>query len=145
MPINLLKFQTAAGLMALMTAAVSGFAVEAPPAPQHPVTNVYHGTVVVDDYIWLENFNDPAVIKWNEAQNKVSRAYLDRLSARAQVAERLKKLYSATSPNYFGLQYRRGALFAMKFKPPAQQPWLVALTSPDARSQPAQSAGHHRH
>jgi len=43
----------------------------------------------------------------------------------------LKNLYSATSPNYYGFQYRHGILFAMKFKPPARQPWLVASTTTD--------------
>lgn len=117
--------------LAFLAATLFASAVEIPSTPQHPVTNVYHGTVVVDDYIWLENFSDPAVKKWNQAQNKFSRAYLDKLPARALVADRLKKLYTASSANYFDLQYRQGTLFAMKFKPPEQQPWLVALKSPD--------------
>jgi prolyl oligopeptidase len=115
--------------LALMAAAAPAFGLQVPATPEHPVTNTYFGTPVVDNYIWLENFDDPAVKKWNEAENKVSRDYLDKLPARTQVAERLKKLYSATSPNYFGLQYRRGTIFAMKFKPPAQQPWIVMLKS----------------
>lgn len=102
-----------------------------PATPKHPVTNTYFGTSVVDDYIWLENFDDPAVKAWNAAENKVSRAYLDKLPARTKVAERLKQLYSATSANYFDLQSRPGAIFAMKFKPPVQQPWLITLKSPD--------------
>jgi hypothetical protein len=32
---------------------------------------------------------------------------------------------------YYGFQYRHGILFAMKFKPPARQPWLVASTTTD--------------
>jgi prolyl oligopeptidase len=98
---------------------------------RHPVTNTYFGTSVVDDYIWLENFDDPAVKAWNAEENNVSRAYLDKLPARAKIAERLKQLYSATSANYFDLQSRSGVIFAMKFKPPVQQPWLVTLKSPN--------------
>jgi len=45
----------------------------------------------VDDYQWLENFDDAAVKEWNQAQNKASRAYLDSLPARTQVAERLRQ------------------------------------------------------
>ncbi|HEV8607489.1 MAG TPA: prolyl oligopeptidase family serine peptidase [Tepidisphaeraceae bacterium] len=101
------------------------------PAPKRPVTHVYHGTSVVDDYEWLENFDDPAVRKWNDEQNAATRAYLSKLPAKAVIAKRLKELYSATSADYFGLQYRRGRLFAMKAKPPAQQPWLVLLKSVD--------------
>ena len=115
----------------ILTGRVSVHAFEAPPTPRHAVTNVYHGTAVVDDYIWLEDFNDPAVKQWNEAQNKASRAWLDKLPARAQVARRLTEIYSAASPNYYNLQFRPGVLFALKFKPPAQQPWLVTLKSPE--------------
>jgi hypothetical protein len=28
-----------------------------PPSPKRPVTDVYHGVKVVDDYRWLENNN----------------------------------------------------------------------------------------
>jgi prolyl oligopeptidase len=102
-----------------------------PMTPKHPATNTYFGTAVVDNYQWLENFDDPAVQEWNAAENKVSRAYLDTLPAREPVAARLHELYSATSANYFGLQSRPGIIFAMKFKPPAQQPWLITLKSLD--------------
>jgi len=113
----------------LATASLRGMNI--PMTPKHPVTNTYFGTQVVDDYQWLENFEDPAVKAWNAAENKVTRAYLDKLPARAEVAERLEKLYSATSANYYALQDRPGMIFAMKFKPPAQQPWLVTLKSLD--------------
>src|SRR5436190_1503155 len=117
----------------LMAISLSGCAAKtAPPGtPKRPVTNVYHGVSVVDDYQWLENFDDPAVKKWNEEQSAAARAYLSKLPAKAIIAKRLKELYSATAPDYFGLQYRRGNLFAMKAKPPAQQPWLVLIESVD--------------
>jgi prolyl oligopeptidase len=90
----------------------------------------------VDDYQWLEDFGDPEVKKWNEAQNAVTRAYFEKLPAKGTIAKRLKELYSATSPDYFRLGYRRGRLFAMKFQPPAQQPWLVMFESAnDLRSE----------
>src|SRR5882672_4732938 len=92
-----------ASLAALTMTTLAASALDVPPTPKHPATNTYHGTVVVDDYIWLENFNDPAVKAWNAAQNKISRGYLDQLPARTRIAERLKKLYSATSANYSGL------------------------------------------
>ncbi|PYJ05057.1 MAG: S9 family peptidase [Verrucomicrobia bacterium] len=107
------------------------FAAGVPATPKHPATNTYFGTTVVDDYLWLENFDDPAVKAWNRAENNAARAYLDRLSARPLVAARLKKLYYDTSASYSGLQSRPGVLFATKFKPPAQQPWLVTLNSAD--------------
>ena len=111
--------------------ALATFALESPPTLKTPVTNTYFGTAVVDDYQWLENFDDPAVKAWNAKENQVSRAYLDKLPARESLAARLKKLYSATSASYFAFQPRPGILFAMKFKPPAQQPWLITLKSID--------------
>jgi prolyl oligopeptidase len=96
-----------------------------------PVTNIYHGVPVVDNYLWLENFNDPEVKAWSAAQNAVTRAYLDNLPARSNIVKRLEKIYSQTAANYSGLQSRPGLLFAMKFQPPAQQPWLITLKSPD--------------
>jgi prolyl oligopeptidase len=116
-----------ASLTAFTMTTHSVSALNVPPTPKHPVTNTYHGTAVVDDYIWLEKFDDPATKAWNAAQNKVTRGYLDHLSARPKIATRLKKLYSATSANYSGLVSRPGVLFAAKFKPPAQQPWIVAF------------------
>ena len=86
---------------------------------------------MVDDYVWLENFNDPAVQAWTAAENRLSRAWLDRASARPRVAHRLEQLYAATPANYSELQTRPGLIFAMKFLPPAQQPMLVTLRSPE--------------
>ena len=121
----------AASIVALLAVPTYSPAFNYPLAPMHPVTNTYFDTQVVDNYQWLENFDNPAVKSWTAAENKITRAYLDKLPARDQVAERLKKLYTDTSANYFGLDYRPGIFFAMKFKPPAQQPWLITLKSPD--------------
>ena len=53
------------------------------------------------------------------------------LPVRSNIVKRLEKIYSQTSASYSGLQSRPGLLFAMKFQPPAQQPWLITLKSPD--------------
>jgi prolyl oligopeptidase len=66
---------------------------------QYPVTrmvdhvDVYHGIKVPDPYRWLEDDNSPETKAWVEAQNKVTFAYLNRIPFRAQLTERLKKLY----------------------------------------------------
>ncbi len=50
----------------------------APPvARRSPVTDVYHGVAVADDYRWLENWDDPEVQAWSEAQNRYARAWLE--------------------------------------------------------------------
>jgi len=104
-----------------------------PPTPKKPITDVYHGVSVTDDYRWLENYSDPVVKAWSDSQNRYARRILDALPMRAAVLEELKKLHSTTSPNYNALWSRPGTLFAMKVQPPKEQPLLVALKSVDDR------------
>jgi prolyl oligopeptidase len=99
-----------------------------PSTPKRPVSDVYHGVKVSDDYRWLEDWGDPQVKQWSNAQNAHARDYLDHLRARPAVKERLLHL-TGESRNYFDLQYRNGVLFALKFEPPKQQPFLVTLHS----------------
>lgn len=100
-----------------------------PASPKVPVADEYYGIRVTDDYRWLEDPNDPTVQRWNEEQNRVTRAALDSVPARAHVYRRLKDLYTATSSDYYGLEYRGGILFAVKFQPPKEQPFLISLRS----------------
>ena len=109
-------------------------AAELPPppsTPKRPVTDDYHGVKVTDDYRWLENFSDPEVHKWSDAQNHRARAFLDVLPARQAISARLRELYTQTSSHYYALTWRAGALFAMKDQPPKEQPLLVVLRSVD--------------
>ncbi len=104
----------------------------APPAtPKKPVVDVLHGYRIVDDYRWLEDWSDPAVKEWSEAQNAYARAILDGEPSRQAIQERVSELLTDTSPTYFRLQVNRGVVFALKAQPPNQQPVLVALTSVD--------------
>lgn len=51
--------------------------------------------------------------------------------ARAALYEQLKRHLSDPSPQYYGLEYRGGVLFAMKSQPPKEQPFLITLASTD--------------
>ncbi len=106
-------------------------AADLPPTPKKPVTDVYHGVKVVDEYRWLEDFHDPAVRAWADTENRYARAYLDGLPERAELYEQLKRLRSYPSPRYRALIYRDGLFFALKQQPPKEQPFLVTLASPD--------------
>jgi prolyl oligopeptidase len=101
-----------------------------PATPKKPVTDQYHGIEVVDNYRWLDDLKDPAVRQWNDEQNRYTRGILDRVAARQIIADRLKSLYNDQSTGYYAL-VRRQAIFAMKRKPPKDQPFLVTLTSVD--------------
>lgn len=79
--------------------------------PTYPETrrvaqvDTYHGVQVEDPYRWLEDPDSPESRAWIEAQNKLTRSYLEPLASRAKTAERLKALW-----NYerFGLPVERG-------------------------------------
>ena len=51
---------------------------------------------------------------------------------RETLAQQLLKLRSEESARYFGLEEKRGRIFALRFKPPAQQPVLIRLESLDS-------------
>jgi prolyl oligopeptidase len=102
------------------------------PAPLQPVTNVYHGTVIVDDYQWLEEAAAPAVREWTRLENERTRAFFSKLPYREGIAQQLTQLRGEESARYYGLHWKRGRMFALRFKPPAQQPVLVRLSSVDA-------------
>jgi prolyl oligopeptidase len=69
------------------------------------VSDDYFGTRVPDPYRWLEDDRAPEVTAWVEAQNKVTFAYLNQISYRAAIKDRLMKLYNY--PKY-GSPTRRG-------------------------------------
>jgi prolyl oligopeptidase len=97
-----------------------------PPTARKPVVDTYHGVAVTDDYRWLEDDNAPEVKAWVEAQNKVTRAYLDGIAQRPEIAGRVGELLRSKTVNRFAFQFRQ-RLFAMKVAPPANQPMLVML------------------
>ncbi|HXJ85992.1 MAG TPA: prolyl oligopeptidase family serine peptidase [Candidatus Binatia bacterium] len=107
----------------------TSFLPKPPDTPKHPVVDEYQGVKVIDDYRWLENWDDPLVKQWSAAQNARTRVYLDRVPSRAAIKARLKELIGATPPSYYYLQFRSGMLFAMKDEPPKQQPMLVVMRS----------------
>src|SRR6266571_2429462 len=120
------------GLAIALTAPASGVAQVAPPlpsTPKQPVSDVYQGITVVDDYRWLESFEDPAVRAWSDSQNAHTRALLDGLPARAAIARRLRDLVSAASGSYWDLERRGGSFFAVKYEPSKQQPLHVFETT----------------
>jgi prolyl oligopeptidase len=99
--------------------------------PKRPVTDVYHGVRVSDEYRWLENWNDPAVPQWSDAQNLRTRSYLDKVPSRPAIRDRLEELISGKTAQYFDVKYQAGLVFARKSQPPKERAVLVSLRSPD--------------
>ncbi len=107
----------------------AGSALPTVPAPEQPVTNTYHGVAVVDDYQWLEDAQAPAVRQWTRLENERTRDYFARLPYRQGLAQALRQLRSEESARYSGFPEMQGRIFCLRFKPPAQQPVLVRLSS----------------
>lgn len=108
----------------------------APPTAVQAVTDTYGDITVTDPYRWLENQADPKVHQWSLAQDARTRHYLDKLSFRKPIYERLMKQISASSSSYYGLQAVGDKIFAYYNQPPKQQPMIALL---DNRADPAQA------
>ena len=103
----------------------------APPVTEkQPVTDTYHGVDVVDDYRWLEDWNDQRVKQWSEMQNKSARDVLDNVPNLAAIRQRVTEIMSAPTVGYSSVALRDGQYFAIKRQPPKQQPFLVVMPSP---------------
>src|SRR5262245_30743082 len=103
----------------LVLFALVSFAWAAPPmAKKQPVTDTYHGTIVTDDYRWLEDGASKDVKDWSAAQNTHARAYLDKLPGVKSLREQLTKILTAKTITHYNLNWRGGQLFAMERQPP---------------------------
>jgi prolyl oligopeptidase len=109
------------------TAAVA----EPPPTKKEPVKDTYHGVTVTDDYRWLEDWNDPKVKAWSEAQNAYARGILDKLPGAETLRKELTAIMAAKATSHGDFYYRGGQLFAMRRQPPKQQPFLVVMPGLD--------------
>ena len=81
-----------------------GATISYPPTKKSDTVDIYFGTSVPDPYRWLEDNESPEVAAWVEAENKVTSAYLDKISYRAAVKDRLMKLYNY--PKFSAPQHR---------------------------------------
>jgi prolyl oligopeptidase len=133
-----MKSRAAITVAALLLPLASHAAGKAPAKPaaaeKKPVETTYHGTAVTDPYQWMESATDPNVTQWTDAQNKYTRAVLDKLPGREPLRQRITELLTWKSPGYSGLDEQGGTLLALKFQPPKQQPTLIAVGSLDDTS-----------
>ncbi|MCB9852243.1 MAG: S9 family peptidase [Phycisphaerales bacterium] len=100
-----------------------------PETTMKPVTDEYHGITVVDQYRWLEDWDNPVVKDWSAMQNAYTRAYLDDIKCVPALRERVTELENAVGPRYLTVHFAAGTYFAAKSVPEAQQPLIVALPS----------------
>lgn len=102
-----------------------------PKTEKIPVTDVYHGVSVIDDYRWLENGDDPKVKAWVASQNAYTQAYLSKLQQREAIVNFLKKMRQEAHVEYGRFHDAGGLLFALKFDPEKSGASLVVFRSPE--------------
>jgi prolyl oligopeptidase len=111
--------------------AAAGDAGAPPPTRRALVEDRHHGVTVVDEYRWLEDARSPEVAAWTEAQNRYTRAVLDALPGVEALRRRVREIRTIAIPRFSELKTAGGRLFALRFRPPQQQPVLVVLPSAD--------------
>ena len=100
-----------------------------PPASKRPVTDVYHGVQIVDEYRWLEDWANPETQAWSGSQNARARKYLDALPGRTALREQIRLLLSTPSADFRSLVLKGEILFALRYQPAKEQPFLVTLAN----------------
>ena len=63
-----------------------------PPTSKSDVAEVLHGETIPDPYRWLEDGDDPDTRRWTDAQNALTRTYLDAVPGRDELHRRLDQL-----------------------------------------------------
>ncbi len=56
------------------------------------IAETLQGEIIIDEYRWLEDFNDQKVQKWIENQNNLSRTFIDRIPQRKWLRKRFMEL-----------------------------------------------------
>ena len=125
-----MSFRLSALLLGFATTAALAATVPPPPETARDNTvDTIQGEKVSDPYRWLENWNDPKVQAWSDTQNTRTRTYLDALSTRGAIKDRLTKLIKGTSPSYALIEARGNRVFALYNDPKFQQPMLVTMNA----------------
>ncbi|MGB3208515.1 MAG: prolyl oligopeptidase family serine peptidase [Crinalium sp.] len=90
----------------------------------------YHGTKVSDPYRWLEDVDSQETKAWVEAQNQVTFDYLNQITARSQIKQRLTQLWDYEK---FSVPFKEGdRYFYFKNDGLQNQSVLYTLTSLDS-------------
>jgi prolyl oligopeptidase len=88
-----------------------------PIAPIEPVTDNYFGTDVIDNYRYMENFNDPAVQQWVKAQANYTIETLAQLPGRNAFFDRMMELDDSVPAKVSGvLRLANGKIFYRKIE-----------------------------
>lgn len=107
----------ASAFLVTSTTDAQGTAAKALAYPSAPVVDVsddYHGTLVADPYRWMEDLNHADLKPWIEAQNTITRGYLDAIPARSKFKARLEELWNYET---YSQPTRAGNKFLHRYNP----------------------------
>lgn len=74
-------------------AGAGGSKVKYPKTEKIAVKDTLHGTVLIDNYQWLENGDDTKVKEWTEKQEELTRSIIDSLPQREFLIKRFNELW----------------------------------------------------
>lgn len=99
--------------------------MEPPPYSQiEDVTEVLHGVPVTDPYRWLEDQESPRTREWISAQTLYARSYLDFISSRQRIRDRIHQLLDVET--YDSLQ-KVGTRYLFRKRAPGQEQFCICL------------------
>jgi prolyl oligopeptidase len=90
---RLTAFLTLALFLITGSAVLAGDLAAPPPTAKVSVEEDFHGTVLTDDYRWLEDAEADEVVAWTEAQHAYSAAIIDVLPQKEWLASRFNALW----------------------------------------------------
>ena len=122
------------GIAAALAAAIVGAPALAgplayPESPRRPVQDSFHGTVVAEDYRWLEQSDSSEAVAWIAAQNRLTHGVLDALPKRPAIKRELLGMLGNGRASRFSFDVAGSQLFALKRQPPKNQNMLVVMNS----------------
>ena len=79
-----------------------------PDAPRGDVVDDYFGTQVADPYRWLEDPDSPETRQWIDAENILTRSWLDAVPTHQQIHDRLEDLWNFER---FSIPYKKGGRY----------------------------------
>ena len=104
----LMVLALAAAVVLTLGTAVNAAKYEYPEAHKGADVDDFHGTQVSDPYRWLEDPDSDETMKWVDAENAITRKYIDSFSGRDKLQQRMTEIW-----NYerYSTPYRKGEYY----------------------------------